>query len=171
MAIWDNHYERAFAAHVRQCRLACIPFDETRRTLGHHDTIKSLDFIISVPERLLLIDVKGRRLTRQRSTPQNWATRDDIDSLARWQEAFGQQARALLAFTYCLDDPALRYSFVDSFEHEGRTYGCVTVTVADYAHRMRMRSPRWRTVNLRSADFQLVARPLSHWLSPAEVPF
>lgn len=166
MANQANHYERALAAHLRSLRLACIPVDESRRPNVDDWSVKSLDFIVAAGAgRMLLVDVKGRKLSRQRATRESWATVDDVDSLELWQREFGPSAVALLVFVYLVEDARRMDGFVDHFELDGRNYGLLAVPVRDYRARMRVRSPRWRTVCLSQSDFADIARPLSHWLT------
>lgn len=165
MASRYNHYERALAVHLRSLRLACIPVDESRRPWVDDESLKSLDFIVAAGAgRLLLIDVKGRKLTRRRRARETWATRDDVHSLRRWERRFGPPAVALLVFVYLVDDESATDGFVDRIRTESRTYGVFAVALRDYEARMKVRSPRWSTVWLTRSDFTEVARPLSHWL-------
>ena len=159
-----NHYERAFAAYLRSREYACVAVDESRRAFWQNETIKSLDFIVADGNGgMLLLDVKGRRLPRRKATRQNWVTEDDIQSLSQWQYKFGPSARGVFAFVFRLEEDDAQEDFTDRWTHEDRHYGCLTVSLADYTHRMRVRSPRWRTVNLRTVDFAEMARPLSDW--------
>jgi hypothetical protein len=165
MADRSNHYERAFEGYLRALRVASIGVDESRRAFGDHQTIKNLDFIVTHPSgQVLLVDVKGRKLSCRRKTRQNWATRDDVRSLRFWEERLGPRAEALLVFVYQLEAESLAADFVDQFNFEDRQYGCLAISAAGYEERMRVRSPRWGTVSLRQADFQSLARPLSSWL-------
>lgn len=165
MADRSNHYERAFEAYLRSRRIATIAVDESRRACQDDFSLKSLDFIVPVQSGgFLLVDVKGRQLPRSRATRQNWATRDDIDSLITWRKGFGTDARALLVFVYQLAQESMATGFADAFRHEDRDYGCIGVDAFDYRERMRVRSPRWQTVNLTKADFDDLARPISNWL-------
>src|SRR3990172_13053416 len=90
----DNHYEAAFEEYVRQRRIPYIAVEEAKRALFAEVRLKSLDFIVYSPQgRNLLVDVKGRRFPsgggRSRRLWENWATGEDIESLARWEEVFG----------------------------------------------------------------------------------
>ena len=165
MADRSNHYERAFEAYLRSRRIATIAVDESRRAYHDESTLKSLDFIVPVRDGgFLLVDVKGRQLPRAQATRQNWATRDDIDSLITWRSGFGTDSQALLVFVYQLGEESMVSRFTDHFLHEDRAYGCVGIDAFDYRSRMRVRSPRWQTVNLTKSDFDAVARPISEWL-------
>lgn len=170
MADRANHYERALAAHLRSQAMPCIPVDESRRGWIDDWSVKSLDFIVAVGGgRLLLVDVKGRRLTRHRRTRETWATADDVKSLETWQRQFGAGATALLVFVYLVEDGDESQSFVDRFELDGNEYGLLAVSLSEYRARMRVRSPRWQTVCLSQSDFRRVARPLSFWLGKEEL--
>lgn len=165
MADSNNHYERAFAAYLRQLRTPAIWVDESRRSFCNEESTKSLDFVVNVSTgRWLLIDVKGRKLPGQRTYLENWATEDDIVGLGRWQDHFGADCLALLVFVYEVDHPERLEHFEASFSCDGRHYGCQAVTATDYQANMRTRSPRWRTVFLPQETFVRHARPFTHWL-------
>lgn len=167
MADRANHYERAFEAYLRWLRVSWIPVLESRRVAAEFQTLKSLDFVVNRPPMgQLLIDVKGRRAPRGKASLENWTTEDDVDSLARWQEEFGNQALPLFVFVYQLASEAARADFHDSFSHEDRHYGCLSIALDDYRVHIRQRSPRWRTVSIPAAEFQRLARPFSDWLKP-----
>ena len=106
MANRDNHYEAAFEAYLRARRLPYIAVDEARRTLVAEGSLKSLDFIVSPPGQVSwLVDVKGRRFPSGDEHHQywkNWSTRDDLRSLAAWQNHFGPDFCPLLVFAYQL---------------------------------------------------------------------
>lgn len=166
MADRDNHYERAFAHFLHSLRLPCIPVDESRRWLLGQVELKNLDFVVSTArERWLLVDVKGRRWNAKRRVLENWATDDDIRSLALWQERFGACSTALLAFVYELprDGAVPKGPVGDPFELGGRRYGCLALAVGDYERHMRRRSRLWRTVHLPTRAFAELARPFSAW--------
>lgn len=165
MADAHNHYERAFAAHLRSLRTPCIPVDESRRARDGEWTLKSLDFVLGAPRgQLRLIDVKGRRVGPNRFTLENWVTVDDIAGLIRWEEIFGRDSRALLMFVYHLQRERPEASIGKRFTHAERHYGCLGITVADYSRHMRVRSPKWRTVSMPQATFRRFAKPIGHWL-------
>ena len=79
-------------------------------------------------------------------------------------------ASGLLVFAYHLH-PSVRLpdDTPDLFACRGRRYLFRAVDIAAYRERMRVRSPRWRTVSLPLADFRLLVRPLREGLhgSPA----
>jgi hypothetical protein len=165
MADRSNHYERAFEGYLRVLRVASIGVDESRRAFGDNQTIKNLDFIVTHRSgQVLLVDVKGRRLSCRRRTRQNWATKDDVQSLRFWERRLGPQAQALLVFVYQLEVESMAELFEDQFTFEDRHYGCLAIAASGYEERMRVRSPRWGTVSLRKADFDSLARPISSWL-------
>ncbi len=61
MANRDNHYEAAFEAWLQSRAIAYVAVDEAKRSRWADLSLKSLDFIVSLPGVQLLIDVKGRR--------------------------------------------------------------------------------------------------------------
>lgn len=169
MGVMDrsNHYEAAFEAYLQWHGLCYVAVDETRRArLGEH-RVKNLDFIVHGENGShLLIDVKGRRFPsisrgQPRRTWQCWSTREDVEGLERWEALFGPDFRGLLLFTYmllpCVSVPE---ATEDLWTWRGQRYLFRAVPVSDYQRHMRVRSPRWGTVEVPSARFRELVRPL-----------
>ena len=103
MANRENHYEAAFEAYLRSRQVPYVAVDEAKRSCAAEGSLKSLDFIVSPPGALSwLVDVKGRRFPSgdQKQYWKNWSTRDDLRSLAAWQEYFGADFCPMLVFAY-----------------------------------------------------------------------
>ncbi len=171
MANRDNHYEAAFEAYLRSRGTPYVAVDEARRSLlADGESIKSLDFIVSSsgPE-VWLVDVKGRRFPSgdevSRHYWKNWSTRDDLKSLAHWEELFGANFRGLFVFAYHVLGDRAPLPAEELFEHRGCLYGFVAVTLTDYAANCRLISPRWDTVAMPTEQFRQLARPVAVFLS------
>ena len=173
----DNHYEAAFEAFLRARRLPYIAVDEARRSLVADGSLKSLDFIVSPPgQPSWLVDVKGRRFPSGDEHHQywkNWSTRDDLRSLAAWQQHFGPGFCPLLVFAYHLVADRSPLPREELFEFRGGHYGFLGVRLADYVPHARPLSDSWDTVTMPTGLFRRAARPLDQWLaSPlVTVPF
>src|SRR5258708_7748980 len=104
----SNLYESAFEGYLQWHRLCYVAVDETRRCFLGEDYIKNWVFLArGRGGARLRADVKGGRfrggpLEQPRRIWENWATREDVDGLSRWQEKFGGGFRALLVFAYLL---------------------------------------------------------------------
>lgn len=171
MANRDNHYEAAFEEYLRVLAVPYVAVDEARRTLLAGGSLKSLDFIVSPDgggdaNRSWLVDVKGRRFPsgEQRMYWKNWSTRDDLRSLARWQELFGPGFESLLVFAYDVvgDRSPLAEEMI--FEHRGHVYGFIAIRLADYAGHARLISPQWDTVAMPVSRFRERAVPMEELL-------
>jgi hypothetical protein len=164
----DNHYEAAFEAFLRARRLPYIAVDEARRSLVADGSLKSLDFIVSPRGRLSwLVDVKGRRFPSGDVHHQywkNWSTRDDLRSLAVWQQHFGAEFCPLLVFAYHLVGCRSPLPRQQLFEFRGEHYGFLGVRLADYVPHARPLSESWDTVAMPTGLFRRAARPLDDWL-------
>lgn len=169
MANRDNHYEAAFEEYLRSRGVPYVAVDEARRSvLSDGASLKSLDFIVSTPGAITwLVDVKGRRFPsgdEQKQYWKNWSTRDDLDSLAQWEELFGENFRGLFVFAYDILGDRAPLPAGQLFEHRGNLYGFVAIPLAEYAAFAHPISPRWDTVAMPTADFRRLARPLEELL-------
>jgi len=165
MADRTVHYEAAFEAFLRHRGTPYVAVDEAKKALFCNAKLKSFDFVVySKNGPNLLVDVKGRQLrSRGKSVSfQTWATEQDVNDLVQWQEVFGQDFRALLAFVYWIDPPLVPQDGV--FEHQERWYQMFGVDLREYREHMRRRSVKWETVALSTADFRSLARPIEDWL-------
>ncbi|HJZ93346.1 MAG TPA: HYExAFE family protein [Gemmataceae bacterium] len=171
-----NHYEAAFEAYLRDRRLGYVAVDEVRRSTLEDEPVKSIDFIVYGPGgSKLLVDVKGRRFPggskeKPRRIWQNWVEREDVDGLERWQASFGGEYQGLLVFAYDIQPVVeLRRGTADVWVWRGRRYLIRAVPVGDYRQHMRVRSPKWETVHLPTADFRELVRPLREFTHPHEL--
>jgi hypothetical protein len=159
----DNHYEAALEAYLRWLAIPYVAVDETRRSLAGDRTLKSLDFIVSPPEvpGSLLIDVKGRRFpTAGKQYWRNWCTREELSSLAAWEELLGPQATGLLVFAYNVIGDRAPLPAEELFVFRGSLYGFVGIRLDHYTSLARQLSARWDTVSIPTAQFRALARPL-----------
>jgi hypothetical protein len=169
-----NRYEAAFEAYLRHYCYAYVAVNEQRRTVLGAAPIKNLDFIVCDPagDTRLMIDVKGRRFPygppqRRRRVWECWTNAEDVTDLQRWADAFGSGALALLVFVYELaDDVELAADVTDVWHWQGRRYLLRAVDVAAYRAAMRVRSPKWDTVDLPGARFRQLARPFRDFACP-----
>ena len=173
MAELGSHYERAFEAFLRHKGVPYVRVDQAKRALFGRAKLKGFDFLVYSPSGPnLLVDVKGRRATGGRSV-QTWATERDVADLVQWEDAFGADFRAMLAFAFWTggDEDGEQATFADAaddepgaFAHGRRRYRLMAVGLADYRNHMRRRSKKWETVSLPAQDFRDLARPMEAWL-------
>lgn len=169
MANRDNHYEAAFEEFLRSRGVPYVAVDEAKRSLmSDGASIKSLDFIVSSPGPVTwLVDVKGRRFPSgdvQKQYWKNWSTRDDLRSLAQWEELFGNNFRGLFVFAYDVLGDRSPLPAEELFEYRGNLYGFIAVPLSDYAAHAHPISPRWDTWAMPAGDFRRLARPLAELL-------
>ncbi len=169
MANRDNHYEAAFEQYLRDRGVPYVAVDEAKRSLlSNGASIKSLDFIVSSHgQTRWLVDVKGRHFPsgeEQRQYWKNWSTRDDLESLAQWEELFGPDFGGLFVFAYEVLGDRAPLPEAQLFEHRGHLYGFVAVRLSDYAAHARRISPSWDTVAMPTAEFRRLARPMEELL-------
>jgi hypothetical protein len=166
----SNVYESAFEAYLQWHRLCYVAVDETRRSYLGESRVKNLDFIVHGDAGArLLVDVKGRRFPsgpphKQRRVWECWSTREDIDGLSRWADLFGDGFQGLLVFTYhILPSVVLPANTDDLWTWRGRRYLLRAVSVDAYREHLRVRSPKWGTVDLPGAVFRDLVRPFHHF--------
>jgi len=167
MANRENHYEAAFEALLRAWQVPYVAVDEAKRSRWSDGTIKSLDFIVSPPGRTRwLIDVKGRRFPsgEQKHYWKNWSTRDDLESLARWEKLFGSQFGGLFVFAYNIVGDRAPLPAEELFEFRGGLYGFVAIRLHEYAGHARTISQRWNTLSIPTANFRRLAAPIRDFL-------
>ncbi len=166
----SNPYEAAFEQYLKANGLCYVAVDETRRACLGDTPVKNLDFIVlGVTGARLLVDVKGRQFPggppeRRRYTWESWSTQEDIDGLGNWIKLFGPDYLALFVFMYrIVPAVALDGGTPDLFEFRDEKYLLRAVTLDDYCRHLRVRSPKWGTVDLPNAAFRSLARPFRYY--------
>jgi hypothetical protein len=162
-----HHYECAFEEFLRSRRIPYVAVDEARRALlpNHHSraaddpALKSFDFVVYGGSGNLLIDIKGRRAPGRRL--ESWATLDDVESLKRWEQLFGPGFEAVFVFIYASEAQPPDALFQEVMEHRGTWYALRSVPVREYAAVMKLRSRRWRTVDVPAATFAQISQPFT----------
>jgi hypothetical protein len=162
------HYEAAFEDFLRNRQIPYVAVDEAKRAAFRDARLKSFDFIVySQHDTNWLADIKGRRwATRARGvrpTWENWVTQADLDGLAQWQTVFGEGFQAVLVFAYWVDTESDPPAEILHHFREQR-YVFAAVPLNEYAQHARIRSPKWGTVNLKTADFARLVQPVASWL-------
>lgn len=172
MAKRHNHYEAAFEDYLRCEQIAYVAVDERRRAVEAAGSLKSVDFIVSpaddggpLPPARWLVDVKGRRFPSGSQYWRNWTTREELDSLARWCDRFGEGFLGVLVFAYelCGDRSPVPVHEVHHFRD--RAYAFVAIPACHYLAIARPLSPKWGTVSAPTAEFRRAARPVAEVLS------
>lgn len=167
------HYDRAFEHYLRANAVPYVAVDEAKRALtsDRRDQVlptklKSFDFVVySQTGSNLLVDVKGRKHAGSTGKAfQNWVTRDDIESLSKWSQIFGQGFEPAFAFLFWCDAQPADALFHEVFEYGGRWYAVLAVKLSDYIPHMRDRSAKWDTVSIPAKAFEQHSGPLAQLL-------
>jgi len=165
----SNPYEAAFEIFLKEQGLCYVAVDETRRAVLGDVPVKNLDFIILGPTGAkLLVDVKGRRFPggppeKPRYVWESWATQDDVDGLTHWQALFGADYLPLFVFMYRVMPTVTLDDTPDIWRHKEDVFLFRAVPLDDYRRHLRVRSPKWRTVNLAKGKFEEIARPFRYY--------
>lgn len=162
-------YEACFEDYLRAAGIPYVAVDEAKKALFAGVQLKSFDFVVySSGGPNLLVDVKGRRFPYERRGArrwwENWTTREDLESLARWEEVFGSGFAGLIVFCYHLRVPEARADFAVVHEFRGESFGLVGVYRGAYADAARVRSRAWGTVSVPTATFRAMVRPVTAFL-------
>ena len=170
-----NHYEAAFEAFLRDHEVPYVAVDEAKRARMSGQSLKNLDFIVSPVggRERWLVDVKGRRFGstdassgRRAQAWKNWATRDDVESMAHWQQLFGRPFAPLLAFAYEIVDDVAPLPADQLYCFRRRIYALVGIRFDHYVSGAHVISPKWGTCAMPAERFRELARPLDDILSP-----
>ncbi len=177
-----HHYEHAFERYLRDERIPYISVNEAKKSLlperamlmtqsddGLPKKLKNFDFVVYGQGTNLLVEIKGRRLPAVRlkdGTPskprmESWVTMDDIEALTRWQVLFGPEFEPVFVFVYWCDDVPPDGVFVETIEDRGRWYTLRAIGLDAYVGAMKVRSPKWGTMNLAANDFEALSSPFS----------
>jgi hypothetical protein len=179
----SNRYEAAFEGYLQWHRYCYVAVDERRRAFLDNTPVKNLDFIVHAHGgQGYLVDVKGRRFPggtaqKPRRVWECWSTQEDVDGLQRWAEVFGEGYCGLLVFIYRLATEAvLPENLGELWTWRGQRFMLRAIPIDEYRREMRVRSPRWSTVDLSSAAFRQMARPMRHFIheqrpAPHDWPF
>jgi hypothetical protein len=173
MANRANLYEAAFEQFLRDRRVPYVAVDESKRSMLPGATLKSLDFLVSAPGGgTWLVDVKGRRFPsgEQKQYWRNWSTRDDLTSLAQWEELFGPRSQALFVFAYKIVGTRSPLPAELLYPYHGALLGFVGIRLSDYVPHARLISPKWQTVALSTRRFRQLAEPWEAFLQADHVP-
>jgi len=165
----DNHYERAFESWLREHRVEYVHADEHERIGPGPQSVKNFDALLYLgPQRCVIVEVKGRTFHGASLTGlkglECWVTRDDVESLATWQQALGPDHEAVFVFAYRLEQPDVDLDGREAFSFGSDRYVFFYVSLGDYRCHMRRRSPKWRTVTLPADAFRRHAHELTHLL-------
>lgn len=174
------HYERAFEDYLRTRRIPYVAVDEARKTLlpegsvlrvrdagaegESAEALKSFDFVIYGDSGSLLVDVKGRKVGASRRSGQlagrleSWVTMEDVESLRTWERLFGAGFEAAFVFVYWCDVQPPDSLFQEVLDHRGVWYALRAVSLREYREHMKVRSPRWGTVDIPKGVFERISQ-------------
>ncbi|HZW08977.1 MAG TPA: HYExAFE family protein [Phycisphaerales bacterium] len=186
MAQRRHHYEQAFEAFLRAERIPYVAVNEAKKALlprlpepawgeaRPEASLKSFDFVVYGAGLNLLVEIKGRRVPVRRDGAsarrlESWVAADDVSSMLAWEGLFGPEFRAVFLFMYWHDALPADGLFEEIVEHRGRWYALRAVGVREYAAAMRVRSPRWGTVDLPGAVYARLSQPFRGSLAASGV--
>lgn len=164
----QNDYENAFALWLDDSDLSYKRIKQSSRLKLPRTSVKSFDFIVNSGSNTYIVELKGRlfkgKTLENLSGLQNWTTRDDIISLCKWQTIEGISG-AYIIFAYKIIDYLADIDGNDCIEYDGKIYAFLAIEAESYSEKMKTRSKKWDTVDLRGNDFRaLAAKPSEIWV-------
>lgn len=93
-----------------------------------------------------------------------WATMQDLDGLRTWRNLFGAGFEAVLVFVYWCEAEPPSGLFSEVLSFDGRWYSVRAIELDVYRGAMKLRSPRWGTVDLPTAEFERLSEPFEEYL-------
>ncbi|MDO4551666.1 MAG: HYExAFE family protein [Planctomycetia bacterium] len=133
------------------------------KTLEHSDITKR-----HLSELSWLVDIKGRRFPSGKTKKRcwvNWVTEDDLISLTRWENIFGEKFFGLFVFAYLITENVSPLEQSRLFSYHKNHYAFLGVPLSTYRTLCRRCSPRWKTFTLPVKTFREQAIPLDELLT------
>jgi hypothetical protein len=163
-----SHYENAFEHYLTARGVPFVAVSDVKRAVPGRLGIKAFDYIVyPASQPPCLIDVKGRKFARAtgrvRRRWESWVTQADVDGLVRWREIFGEDFTAAFVFGYWLSNVAAPPDGPEYHTLAGRLYGFWGVELENYRRFAKVRSVRWKTLDLPVEQFIRLAWPLTRW--------
>src|SRR4029077_2267502 len=97
----------------------------------------------------------------------NWSTRDELRSLASWEELFGSRFTSALVFAYHIVGNVAPLPAARLFEFREGLYAFLAVRLDHYTSWSRQISPKWDTLAMPSSQFRSLAEPVDALLASA----
>jgi len=165
----SNLYEQAFENWLADNRIQYIAVDEHKRALFERSKIKSFDFLLYPHnQQVIIAELKGRRFKgtsfAKLTSLECWVTAEDVEGLARWQEVFGSEHRAVFVFAYQIEKVDVDFDGREVYDFAPNRYIFFGVNLDDYRKFMKRRSPKWQTVTLPADKFRQCAIEISELL-------
>ncbi|MCI0499049.1 MAG: HYExAFE family protein [Planctomycetales bacterium] len=167
-----NLYEQVFEYWLKENHVPFVFIDQAKRIPQEQGDIKNFDFLLWPDSpRPLLTEVKGRTFHGTSLAGlkglDGWVTFEDVQALSCWLGVFQKEkldANAVFVFVFRLEQIDVETDGWPVYDCSGQRFLLLAVPLERYRDRMKLRSPRWRTVCLAPGDFRAVAVPVSTML-------
>ena len=166
-----NLYEQAFECFLTENKLPFIWIDQSKCLEYSDGPVKNFDFLVN-PESdsPILIELKGRTFKGTSLAGlkglDGWATFEDVQSLSHWWTQFRKQtsAAAFFVFAFRFANIDIETDGWDVYDYSGEQFLFMAIPLQKYADTMKIRSPKWQTVNLFMENFRKQAIPIEELL-------
>jgi hypothetical protein len=164
-----NPYEQAFESFLTENKIPFVWVDQSTRLQFHDAGVKNFDFLLYPDSQYpILVELKGRTFKGDSLAGlkglDGWVTFEDVQALTQWLARFCWDYPAAQAFFVF----AFRFANIDVetdgqpvYDYAGKRFLFLVVPLEKYAAAMKIRSPRWQTVNLPAEDFRQATVPLN----------
>lgn len=166
---FTDHYERAFENWLIDNKVKYTAINQSKRTEFNKSKIKSFDYLIYPPnQQTIIAEVKGKlfkgKSLENLANLECWVSVEDVDGMKNWQRMFGENHRAVFIFAYRIENIDVDFDGRRTYEYKKRKYMFFAVNLEDYTKFMKIRSPKWKTVNLPADKFRRCAVQLQSLL-------
>jgi len=167
-----NLYEQAFDCFLTENKLPFVWIDQSKCLEFQEGPVKNFDFLIRPDsESPILIELKGRTFKGTSLTGlkglDGWVTFEDVRSLSHWLDQFQKDAptaQAVFVFAFRFVNIDIETDGWDVYDYSGEQFLFMAIPLQKYADTMKIRSPKWQTVNLFMENFRKQAIPIEELL-------
>ena len=165
-------YEQAFDCFLTENKLPFVWIDQSKCLEFQDGPVKNFDFLIRPDSEFpILIELKGRTFKGTSLTGlkglDGWVTFKDVRSLSHWLDQFQKDAptaQAVFVFAFRFANIDIETDGWDVYDYSGEQFLFMAIPLQKYADTMKIRSPKWQTVNLFMENFRKQAIPIEELL-------
>lgn len=182
-----NHYERAFESWLADNAVNYVFIDQHKRRSFSSGMVKTFDYLIypakpashtQLNGPIVIAELKGKLFKGSTLAGfrgmESWVSLEDIKGMLNWRQVIAAStasgiASAVFIFAYKFENVDVENDGCEIYDFDGDRYIFYGVDLSDFTDNMKLRSPRWQTVNLPAKIFRQKAFAVRHLLAPETV--